>query len=572
MNETKQTVPILLLAYNRPRHTLEVLKRIKSFYSPAKLYIACDGPKHEEEAHLIGDMQKELSRFVDWGCELKTLYRTSNLGCKRAVNEAISWFFESEEMGIILEDDCMPQRSFFPYCEELLDRFREEGRVWSISGDNFHKGESKLSQSYYASKYFHCWGWATWRRAWNEYSTVASENQSAVRLEDLRLVSNGNPAFVSYWWPILKKCQSSQIDSWAYPFLFESFKNQKIHLHPSSNLIENIGFGDEATHTTGSAFTYPTEELEFPLIHPEPLTANIEADKVTERIHFDIGLKMSDKKRKQSRSRKRERFFQKLTLPFCSGGSRARKLVSLMKAHERFVPGQVDLKGLRWAYPDAVSFAYAYEQIFQTKIYKFRCDHEPVIIDCGANVGISSVYWAKCFPKATIRAVEADPDVFAYLEKNVELNGVAGSVETINKAVWHEKGKISFSPDHADGGGISNCLGKGRMSGRELYEVDTITLGSLVEDREVDLLKVDIEGAECELITREKECLSHVHRLFVEYHSISDERQRLHELINVLAEAGFRIHIQPEFFSKNPFERVNLDSGMDNRLNIFAWK
>ena len=168
MNNLK--TPILFLIFNRLDTTRRVFEEIRK-QKPRQLFVASDGPRvnKDGEREIVEKTRKLVLDNIDWECEVKTLFRGENLGCKIAVSSAIDWFFENIEEGIILEDDCLPAQSFFGYCEELLEKFREDGRISVISGDNFQFGWRNTSDSYYFSKNCHIWGWATWRRAWERY-------------------------------------------------------------------------------------------------------------------------------------------------------------------------------------------------------------------------------------------------------------------------------------------------------------------------------------------------------------------------------------------------------------------
>ena len=160
---------ILILLFNRPETTIRVFDKISQI-KPQRLYIASDGPRK----NIDGEKEKvkkvrEIATRVDWPCEVKTLFRNENLGCKKGVSSAITWFFEQEEQGIILEDDCVPNLDFFTFCESLLDRYAEDERVSVITGNNFQNNKWRGDASYYFSKYNHCWGWASWRRSWKDY-------------------------------------------------------------------------------------------------------------------------------------------------------------------------------------------------------------------------------------------------------------------------------------------------------------------------------------------------------------------------------------------------------------------
>ncbi|EKE21540.1 MAG: Protein containing nucleotide-diphospho-sugar transferase protein, partial [uncultured bacterium] len=160
--------PILFIIFNRPDTTLSVFEAIRQI-KPARLYVAADGPRSERSGEdVVCAETRRIAMGVDWPCELKTRFLDKNVGCHTAVPAAVSWFFENEEEGIILEDDCSPDLSFFTFCETLLERYRDDEEVMMISGDNFQPSEFKTrnDSSYYFSGIANIWGWATWRRAW----------------------------------------------------------------------------------------------------------------------------------------------------------------------------------------------------------------------------------------------------------------------------------------------------------------------------------------------------------------------------------------------------------------------
>ena len=161
--------PILFLIFNRPEITARVFQEIRKA-KPKQIYIAADGPRidHPDDTALC-NKTRQICDSIDWDCEVKTLFREENLGCQLAVSNAIDWFFKHESEGIILEDDCLPSQSFFHFCAELLDFYRDDEEIMCISGNNFQQGRGDDEESYYFSRYPHCWGWATWRRAWNKY-------------------------------------------------------------------------------------------------------------------------------------------------------------------------------------------------------------------------------------------------------------------------------------------------------------------------------------------------------------------------------------------------------------------
>ena len=280
--------PVLFIVFNRPDTTIKVFEAIRKA-KPKRLYISSDGPREEKN----GEDQKvrqvrEIVTAVDWPCELKTLFREKNLGCKYSINNAIDWFFKYEEQGIILEDDCLPHLDFFRYCEILLDYYSNNNKVLAISGTNFINTHKVYDESYYFSKYFHCWGWATWRRSWRRYDRELSFWQSWKYSEDW------NRRFTDkvekkYWEKIFNLAYSKQIDTWDYQFLASLWKTNGLTAIPRVNLVSNIGFGDNASHTTDAAHrfsNFPLEEI-GDLIHPKKIDQDHEKDRDLFNILFE---------------------------------------------------------------------------------------------------------------------------------------------------------------------------------------------------------------------------------------------------------------------------------------------
>lgn len=275
--------PILFLIFNRPDTTqkvFDVLRKIK----PIKLFIAADGPRLDKEGEKEKcDAVRRIATQIDWECQLVTLFRDKNLGCGKAVSEAITWFFENVEEGIILEDDCLPFSSFFLFCSELLDRYRDNKKIALISGNNFQMGKHRGNLSYYFSRYTHIWGWATWRRAWNDYDYTMAEYERLKKKYSLKKhLPLGMMDSVKY------EC----LDTWDVQWMYTNFLKDRLSIMPNINLVDNIGFTDDATHTRTTIPDYikysQSGDLNFPLKHPVNIKANTKADLFTAKNIFNI--------------------------------------------------------------------------------------------------------------------------------------------------------------------------------------------------------------------------------------------------------------------------------------------
>lgn len=271
--------PVLLLAFNRPEITEKVFEKIANC-QPKKLYIAIDGPRN----HISSDTEKvrrvrKIFEKISWDCETNFLVREKNLGCKKSVSEAIEWFFEMEESGIILEDDCLPNSDFFKYCEELLKRYKNNESIFMITGDNFQDGINRGDGSYYFSKLAHVWGWATWRRAWNNYDLNMKfwpEFRNSKKFKSIFKSKNAQ----RYFKTIFDSVYKDEIDTWDYQWTASMWYNEGMSITPNSNLVKNIGFGPDATHTkieTERTQNQITNKI-LPLTHPVKIIRNYDAD------------------------------------------------------------------------------------------------------------------------------------------------------------------------------------------------------------------------------------------------------------------------------------------------------
>ncbi len=285
---TQLNTPVVLLMFNRPDTTKQVFEAIRRA-RPTKLLVVADGPRIDkpEDEELCRQTRSILDR-VDWPCQVDTNISSENLGCMRRVSSGIDWVFENVEEAIILEDDCLPHPSFFQFCTELLYRYRNEPRVAQIGGVNLQFGQRSSAGSYYFSRYNHVWGWATWRRAWTlndnamvDWPTFRDTNGLERHLT--------NKKEIHYWKKVLDLVASGDIDSWACRWTLSCWRNNLVTVLPCVNLISNIGFGSDATHTTAVESKFaniPTEKIIFPLTAPDTMDLDREADEFTGRTLF----------------------------------------------------------------------------------------------------------------------------------------------------------------------------------------------------------------------------------------------------------------------------------------------
>lgn len=260
--------PVLLMVFNRQDQAVRIFESIRAA-APPRLYIAADGARknRDGEAEKVERLRKYLVEHVDWPCEVKTLFRAENLGCKVAVSSAITWFFEHEEMGIILEDDCLPSASFYTFCNELLVRYKDDNRVWQVSGYNLLDSAYATKNSYLFSNFGFCWGWATWRRAWKHFDgemTLWPEAKAQGITSSYPFMPSRNATW--------EETYQGKIDTWDYQWNFTMASNSALSAVPVENMIKNIGFTPDATHTfvdDAGRGKLENKDIVFPLVHPD---------------------------------------------------------------------------------------------------------------------------------------------------------------------------------------------------------------------------------------------------------------------------------------------------------------
>lgn len=291
----KYNLPVLFLVFNRLDATTIVFKSIKDI-RPIRLYIASDGPR----CHVHGDTEKVqavrefILKNIDWDCEVRTLFQKENIGCGPNIKSSIDWFFSLESKGIILEDDCVPSKSFFYFCADMLDRYENDNRVSMISGTN-HLSEQYVSPNdYLFSKYKACWGWATWSRSWVNMDFDMAWRKSNQNHDIVNNMGYSKRS-QSHWLNALRLIDEGKVSAWDWQWYFSISSMNQLCIFPKKNLVANIGFGDSATHTKSSKKKcyLKVEELDAPFKHPAYVVPDSQYDKLFEKIKLRHPLAVS---------------------------------------------------------------------------------------------------------------------------------------------------------------------------------------------------------------------------------------------------------------------------------------
>jgi hypothetical protein len=281
---------VCLFIFNRPKTTALVFERLAQL-KPKKLFLIADGPRTDRFGEIeLCDKVRNIVSSVDWPCDVKRNYSDRNMGCKQRFSTGLAWVFDHVEEAIILEDDTLPDLSFFPFCDELLARYRSDIRVMHISGNFFQETNNKISESYYFSRYPHCWGWATWKRAWSKYDEEMLKWPKASQSREVRAFLNDEKV-ERYWKKIFNATFNNLIDSWAYRWVLACWLEGGLTIIPSRNLVTHIGAGHEAAHAKTrdkNIDARPLTPMKFPMTHPKNISRDIEADLYVDRNVFRI--------------------------------------------------------------------------------------------------------------------------------------------------------------------------------------------------------------------------------------------------------------------------------------------
>ena len=283
----KKEVPIAFIVFNRPDHTKESFEVLKNL-RPEKLFIIADGPRPNfPKDKILCKIVRTIVKHIDWDCEVRYNFSDKNMGLKKRVSSGIDWVFDYCDRAIILEDDCIPNPEFFNFCECLLTQYENNDKISVITGNNFQNHRPNSEFSYYFTRFNHCWGWATWKRAWKNYDGDISfwpEWSNSSEWKNIFLDRTEK----RYWRQIFGLVYSKKIDSWAYPWTACNWFHGKLSIAPNVNLVSNIGFGQEGTHTKSEkhyAANLPTYTIGH-IRHPIEIKCDKDADRRDFLNHF----------------------------------------------------------------------------------------------------------------------------------------------------------------------------------------------------------------------------------------------------------------------------------------------
>ncbi len=272
---------VAFIIFNRPELTKRVFEKIAEA-KPDRLFIIADGPRNDEEVKRCANT-RAVVKDINWQCEVFRNYSDVNMGCRNRVSSGLDWVFDRVEDAIILEDDCLPDLSFFPFCQELLDKYRDDVRIGHISGGNACKTKYETKYSYMFSQYRFIWGWATWRRSWENFDKDMLKWKT-LKKEKWHHAIFTNPEVKYFYEDMWDDILDGKLNTWGIPWFFTGLAEKSLSIIPSKNLISNIGFGLDGTHTFDKDPRINTKikSVGFPLLHPDNIVRDIQYDKILE--------------------------------------------------------------------------------------------------------------------------------------------------------------------------------------------------------------------------------------------------------------------------------------------------
>jgi hypothetical protein len=284
--KAKHNIPVLLMLFNRPESTRQVFEKVRES-RPARLFVAGNGPRVDVPKDIeLCRQVRAIFDNIDWECEVHLNFRDVNIGMHPQWHQTMDWFFSVVDHGIILEDDCVPHPSFFGFCVELLDKYKDDERIMHINGSNFQFGKKRGGASYYFSKYPHVWGWATWKRAWKKYD---NDLKSFPEFQKNNIIDTAvaNPEQKKYWLRFFEQLYTGIYSPCDAKWLYAIWANRGLCITPNVNMVTNIGYGLSAGHTIIKDKTLGQESFDIgAIIHPD--AAAIGTDTTADNFTFEV--------------------------------------------------------------------------------------------------------------------------------------------------------------------------------------------------------------------------------------------------------------------------------------------
>lgn len=570
--------PIVLFLYNRPWHTQQTLDALANndLAIDSELYLYCDGPKLGDTKEMLSAVSKTrtIAKNENRFRKVTVVEAESNKGLAESIIDGVTEIVNQYGKIIVLEDDIVTSPGFLNFMNDSLDLYQNDEKVMHVSG-YMYPVKKELPETFFIRP-TSCWGWATWKRAWHYFDKDVGTQIDKINKNNgwkEFTIDSSNPSYKNQ----LYLNKEGKIDTWAIFWQASVFLKRGLSLHPYPSLVQNIGFDGSGVHCESNDLSPYVWGKIGSYIVPKRIRLRVHSNSYKAlKLYFMEINKIKDKNSLRDnfylfRQKKINQLKDLYKILFHYDKlhivrKKENNKIDNQQTIERYKEGVTKFKNINFHYVDFASFQSTVNELFKQKIYSFKTNKKtPLIIDCGANIGLSILFFKELYPDCKITAFEADPKVFSVLLKNVEQ---FKDIQLINKALWDSETKLQFYSEGADGGRIdSKIFGVGKLT-----EVETTSLRGYLNNK-VDFLKIDIEGAEFKVLNNCKDLLVNVENLFVEYHSFENDSQNLGEILMILKSAGFRYYLSSiGVKSQMPLIERNQYIGMDNQMNIFAYR
>jgi FkbM family methyltransferase len=561
--------PIALFAYNRPSHTKKALDAIALNLEAkeSELFIFCDGPKSNANLDIINRINRvvEIAQAENRFKQVNVFVKDENFGLSKSIILGVSQIVEQYGKVIVLEDDIVVGNYFLKFINKGLELYDGEKEVYGVTGYGFPSSK-KISDTTYFLPIMSSWGYATWADRWKKINFNGAELLRIVKEKGLQLELDFG--YLNYS-QMLKDQVQGKNDSWAIRFYVSMFLEKGVFLFPNKSLLKNIGLDGSGVHCLNSNNSEKQDSYSSKMdieIVKKPVCIKNRNIKIIKRGNLKNSQILMNTLKKKIRKTIAPEVIQLIKRKI---NFKQNKELERLKRMPRYIKTNTILFGKKIEVPDSASYTFMYKEIFEENIYKFKTKNsKPYIIDGGANIGLSTIYFKLLFPESNIVSFEPDLKIFNYLKVNIEAFGFK-NIDLLNKGIWKENTKLLFNSEGADGGLISE-IAKDKESSEF---VQVVSLNPFLE-QPVDFLKLDIEGAETIVLKDIANNLKNVERIFVEYHSMVGQPQTLNEVIEILTKANFRLYmsIPGNNSIKSPLMGLKKYNNMDLQLNIFGYK
>lgn len=565
MLKSSECAPIALFVYKRPKALEAVLEALEknAFFKHTQVFAFCDGPRADESSVTLENISATRNLLKSWQAraDLTIIENSENLGLYKQIPRGISYVLGRHDRVIVLEDDVLVSPFFLDYMNDALNCYAETDEVMQVSGFMFDV-DVKLPETFFYNVNS-CWGWGTWKRAWQYY-----EDDPTSLLKRLTKVEGFSPYDFNggqnnCFYDQLVKNHLGDLKTWAVKWHTSMYLRDGYCLHPRKTLVKNIGFDAEGTNCLGADSRYEGDFTDRS-ISVEKIPVE-KCQKAYEAVSAVFSGATTLKGKIVGEIRKRLVPFRARMKPdpVFGGYLNHGELEDLIK-RPRYFAGETIFLGRPFRFSDATTFLGGIIELFHEDKYQFSASTEdPVILDCGANIGLSVLYFKRMYPKSTVHAFEPDPELFEILKQNVASFSLS-DVVLHNSAIWVENSEVNFFSEGGFSGRISDDQGAHAL-------VQCERLRDLL-DTKIDFLKLDIEGAEVEVIADCQNDLHNIDHLFIEYHSQFGRKQQLDVILKILTDAGFKYQIKDVFSAKSPYLKIDCMATMDLQLEIFAFK